>query len=550
MLVELNVENLAIMDRAVVAFGPGFHTLTGETGAGKSLVVDALELVLGERADTSMVRSGALKCMVSAVFDLSHRPEIGRYCADQGIELDSGMLYIQRELAAEGRSQARLAGRLVPLSMLKDVGKRLVDLHGQHDHQSLFHPERHLGYLDRWMGEVAELDQLRQAHENVSALRSRLNALRQGQRDRAQRLDLLTYQVQEIDAVAPKSGEFERLQAELSRMQHADRLREALGHAIDALEASDDSAASRLGHAIRSVNGAIALDQSLEEPGRLLLDSQIALTEAVRALQGHLDGLDADPGSLQEAADRLESLRRLRRKYGDSEDEILAYREKAAEELDMLQEGEGGMESLEAKLADAEIAQRSLCDVVTAKRREAAKSFEAALVSQFSELAMDAARLEVNISDKEPDAAGADMVEFLFSANVGEPPRPLAKIASGGEASRVMLAIKCACTSSEVPTVVFDEVDAGLGGRAANAVANKLAQLAHHTQVIAITHLAQIASKATSHSRVVKEEAHGRTITRLEPLTGEERVEELARMLSGEAKEVALSHARALLSVD
>jgi DNA repair protein RecN (Recombination protein N) len=550
-LVELTVENIAIIERTQVAFGPGFTVLTGETGAGKSLLVDAIELALGERADTELVRAGAPKALVSAVIDLSDRPELRLTCQELGIPLDDQCLYIQREVFAEGRSQCRVGGKLTQVSSLRQLGQHLADLHGQHDHQALLDGTHHLGFLDSWIGEPCSvlLRRVGLAYASAQAARTKFSALRSGLRDREHRLDLLKFQVQEIEAVEPKAGEMEELEGQLSRLKNVERLAGATGAAIAALRDGDNNSADGLRVALRGLEDVARFDPELEPVLESLRAALVQLEEGSYDLARYVESLDADPALLEEVAGRVDSLRRLRRKYGEDEAEVLSFLEAAQRELELLADAEGSEEELVAELNRTEAELNYLAVELSALRRERAIEFAALVQDQLRELAMDRALFEVSFRDKPADETGQDESEFFFSANSGEPPRPLSKIASGGEISRVMLAIKAASAGrAGVPTLIFDEVDSGLGGKAAASVARKLEELAVHYQVLVISHLPQIAARATTHFRIEKIERGGRVTTEVRALGHEERVQEVARMLAGDrVSDSAVANARDMI---
>lgn len=552
MVVELAVENFAIIERAQLTLGPGFTVLTGETGAGKSLLVDAIELALGDRADTELVRAGATRASVSLTIDLTDSKALREKCTELGLALEDGLLYIQREVFVEGRSQCRVCGRLIPVSSLRTLGELLVDLHGQHDHQSLLNPDRHVGFLDAWIGEPATslLHEVAESHAKAEAIRKQLAALQTGLRDREQRLDLLRYQVQEIEAAGLRPGEMVELEIQLSRLKNAEKLSVSMLAALDALADREDNAEGLVGGAVKILEDAAKLDPSLEPALILIREAYYDLEEGSRQLRANADTLEADPAKLEEVAGRIDLLKRLRRKYGEDETAVLEFWENAQKELDLLEDAESNAETLEEARAVAEKELQIKANQLTELRKKKAGEFSGLVESELKDLAMDKAIFNVQITEKAIDALGGDKVEFFFSANQGEPARPLAKIASGGEISRVMLAIKAALAGKAgVPTLIFDEVDAGLGGRAAAVVAKKLEQLATQYQILVISHLPQIASRATCHYRIEKSESEGRILTGVRLLSKEERVEEIARMLAGEnISEHALANARELLA--
>ncbi len=551
MIVELTVENIAIIEKAQIALGPGYTVLTGETGAGKSLLVDAIELVLGERADSELVRTGAPKASVSVVFDLSAQPELLKMCQEQGIPIEEQSLFIHREVFAEGRSQCRVGGKLMPVAQLKQLGQQLVDLHGQHAHQSLLNPETHVAYLDDWIGKPAHdlLKSVAATYQKTDNLRQKLAAIKQGQRDREHRLDLLKFQVNEIEAVMPKPGELAELEVSLTRLKNMEKLAGATYGSLAMCQDQDGSADEKVGASLRMLEEAAKLDTTLEDTVTPFREALINLQEGIRSLRAYADTLESDPNRLDEVATRIDSLQRLRRKYGDDEVAILEFLAKAKEELEELDDAESTEHELTLQVDEAERDLAMLCAELAALRHDKARDFSDLVEQQLHDLAMDNAIFDVNFRVKQPDASGADIVEFYFSANAGEPARPLGKIASGGEISRVMLAIKTALAGKAgVPTLVFDEVDAGLGGRAAAVVARKLAELAAHYQVVVISHLPQIAAAAAAQFRIEKDESGGRVQTSVIPLDRDMRVQEIARMLAGEEiTETAMANARELI---
>jgi len=427
----------------------------------------------------------------------------------------------------------------------------LADLHGQHDHQSLLHGERHIEFLDAWIGvpAVEILTDIREKLHKAESLRRNLAALKSGLRDREHQLDLLQYQINEIEAASPQPGELETLEQQLSRLRYAEKLQTAVQGALAGLNEEENCAVDQMGSALRSLEEAAKLDPTLESTIEPIRTAYYALQDGVSGLRAYLEGIESDPAALETTAEKIDLLKRLRRKYGEDEAEILLFLEQAREKHMMLSQGEHNEAELEQALANAEEELRQVCAHLTQLRTERAKDFSDLVQHQLRDLAMDKALFEVSIRPKLVDSTGADAVEFFFSANAGEPIRALSKIASGGEISRVMLAIKTAMAGrAGVPTLIFDEVDAGLGGRAAAVVARKLEELAQHYQVLVISHLPQIASRASSHYRIEKEEQGGRVKTVVRSLNHEERVEEIGRMLAGEhLSQSALTAAREML---
>lgn len=551
MITELRVENLAIIHQVELSFSPGFSVMTGETGAGKSLMIDALELALGERADTELVRTGATKASVQLVIDLTSRPDISKALSDADIETEDGLIYIQRDVFAEGKSQARLNGRSVPVSVLKQVGRLLVDLHGQHQHQSLLDPEGHVQYLDQWIGREADeaLSLVAGSYAEATAALRQLETLRKGVRDREQRLDMLRFQVAEIESFGVREGEEVELENLLSRLKNVEKISSLVASSVELLSDGETNARDLLASGLKSAQDTLRFDTALEASVEQLSSALSALEEGIYGVRSYLDELENDPNLIDETQVRLDSLRRLKRKYGDTEQAILEFLQSAVEELSQLENAEANEEVL-AQIVDK--TSRKLtedCAALTKLRTEKAVLFAKDVKAHLADLSMEKAQFEVRILPVDPTAIGADQVEFLFSANAGEEIKPLAKIASGGEISRVMLSMKSALAGrAGVPTLIFDEVDTGLGGKAAAAVGKKLQQLGEHYQVIAISHLPQVASRGTHHYRIEKREIDGRVRTEVNPLKSEDRVEEIARMLSGEAlSNSALTTAREML---
>lgn len=552
MISELHVENLAIIQHVDLSFEGGFSVMTGETGAGKSLMIDALELALGERADADLVRTGAAKATVQLVLDLSARGDLLSPLHELGLEAEEGRLFILREVFAEGRSVARVNGRSVPIATLKALGRLIVDLHGQHQHQSLLDPLRHVEYLDRWIGADAlgALAAVETAYGSYSTAKAKLDSLKRGLREREQRLDMLRFQVNEIRSFDPQLGEEAELTSTLTRLKNLERITVSVRAALGALSEGEANARDLLASGSRAASDAAKFDESLSGTIETLESAVVNLDDAVHALSAYADRLEMDPNLLDSTTERLDGLKRLKRKYGETEEAILEFCEAAETELATLEDAEASEEQLTA-LVESEFGKlRAACDQLTEVRRSKAKAFVEAVRGHLDDLSMGKAKLEVSMRPVEPSAAGADEVEFLFSANSGEPPKPLAKIASGGEVSRVMLALKSALAGrAGVPTLIFDEVDTGLGGKAAAAVGRKLAALGSYYQVIAISHLPQVAACAAHQYRIEKREEGGRSQTSVVALSSEDRVEEIARMLAGDSvTETALANARELLN--
>lgn len=552
MLVELHVRDFALIDDLHFEIGPGFSVLTGETGAGKSIIVDALSTALGERTGPEVIRTGAEKCVVEAVFDTSDSPAAAAAAADLGFEIEDDALIVSREISRSGRSQARINGRPTTASALREITSRLIDVHGQHEHQSLLLVSTHGQVLDAWIGEEAAhlRSTVEELYSRLQAARAERDRLQTDERERARMLDLYKFQLDEIEAARLSEDEENSLIAERNRLANAERLCAAASEIHRNLAGDEGCAVDRLSEAARAAQRIEALDPSISALSESLGTALIAAQEAASAILLYIDKVEANPARLEQVEERLELIRALKRKYGDTIADVLQYRAELAGKIDDL----ANAEERSSELADSIVAMErdldQVCAQLTAVRKEASKAFAGRVEAELAQLAMERARFQVSISPCEPGPTGADQVEFLISPNVGEPVKPLARIASGGEMSRIMLAIKTVMARSEAPTLVFDEIDAGIGGLTAQVLGDKMASLADKCQVMCVTHLPQIASKASNHYAVSKVTEGGRTRVLLRKLANEDRVAELARMLGAdETSGAAAEHAREMLSL-
>lgn len=549
MLLELHIENLAIIERVDLSFGKGFNVLTGETGAGKSILLDAIGLVLGERADTALIRTGANRTLVSAVFDTVDLPDASAILGELGLETEEGLLYIMREIQEGGRSIARINGQPVPLSTLKTLGDALVDLHGQHEHQSLLRLQSHLDFLDHWLGEeILKLRaQVREGMQQLHALRRELEEINERERERVQMQDLYQFQYEEISSARLQPDEEESLLQEEQRLTHAEKLVALASSGYESLM-GEGGAYDRLAKAVHALEEIARIDSSMEEHVEPLQAALVQAEEAGRAMRDYSESVEYNSERLDEIVSRLELIKRLKRKYGDTVGAILQYQEEIAGKLGIMEHQSERKTEIEEELQLLEGDLQDLADLLSERRHKGARAFSEAVQTELHDLAMERAMFAVQVSPRNLDGTGADAVEFLLAPNPGEALKPLNKIASGGEMSRVMLALKTVlANAAPVPTLIFDEIDAGLGGRVAHKVGEKLEHLQSHFQVLCVTHLPQIACRATYHYRITKQVDDERTLVQVGPLEYEERVLELARMLAGEETETALQHARELL---
>ncbi|MDK2889328.1 MAG: repair protein RecN [Thermoanaerobacter sp.] len=555
MLLNLFIRNFGIIDLLKMDFQTGFNVLTGETGAGKSIIIDALQIALGGRAYTELIRAGAEKAVVQATFDLSGMPSLISHLEEQGIEApEDEILVLSREIARSGKNICRLNGQVVPLGFYRNIGRSLADLHVQHEQNSLLDQEKHRHLLDRFGGPKV-LDALKEVNSLFYRWKeARLNfeKLCTDAGERAGRMDLLRYQVAEIERACLRPGEDEELDAEKRVLANAEKISLLAARAYSLLYegGGQASAVDLLAGAAESLRSLVALDQRPENILASLESALYQVEDAARELACYRDGVEYSPSRLEAVEERLEQIKRLKKKYGDTIADILKYLDSARDELAALENVEELSETAGRELQELEEAYTRAAGLLRAARREAARTLEEAVARELASLEMGRVEFRVAFSDVEgPAQGGAEQVHFLISPNPGEPLKPLAKIASGGELTRIMLALKVLLAGAdEIPVLVFDEADTGIGGRALQAVAEKMAQLGDRHQVICVTHSPQVACYASAHHRIVKEFNGERTVTRVELLDPQERLEELARMLGGkEVTDITRRHAGQML---
>src|SRR5216117_3713598 len=550
MLRELRIRNFAVVENLTVPFAPGFNVLTGETGAGKSILVDAILLLRGARAQTDVIRVDAETATVEAVFEVSD----GAVATldEAGLPFEDGEVVIRRELSRSGRHRAFVNDAAVTVGLLERLGDALVQVHGQHEHQRLLEPARQLDLLDRFGDAEPVRERFAALFAKHREARDDLERRRGAGRDRAQREDLLRFQVSELDAARLRPGEEAELRTERQRLQHAERFAAGLEEVGTLLQDDAASAAARLARATRVLTDLGRLDPAFGAPVEMVEAARVQVDETLAAVRALRDTIVCEPGRLEAIDDRLDALKRLARKYGDSEEAMLRFRAEAAAELDRLERHEELLGEDERRLAELEVEVTTAARALGAARREAGAKLAPAVQRELRQLGMERATFEVAVIEAalaEWGPRGAERVEFRFTGNPGEPVRPLARIASGGELARSMLALQVVLSGYErAPTMVFDEVDAGIGGRAASVVGEKLAAVGAGRQVLCVTHLAPIAALAHHHVRVTKSVRGGRTRASAGLVAGDERAAEIARMLGGDASgAAALEHARALL---
>lgn len=561
MLCQLSIKNIALVEDLTIEFTPGLNVLTGETGAGKSIVIDSLNLALGERADRDLIRAGEQKASVQALFDVSENEEALQALQQEGVETEGGDLIVSRELSVQGKNVVRMNGVLLPLAKLKQISMLLVDVHGQHEHQSLLDEDKHLGFLDQYaVAEVAApLAKVRQTYEDWHAKQARLNKIITNAQQRAQRLDMLEYQADEIEKAHLVPDEEEKLKAKQSMYKNAGKIAESLSKAVACLEGGDEglSVLDALRVASQEVSAATRYLPELSPQEEAINDALFTVEDVRAQLSDRLESLDFNEREAERVENRLDEIKNLKRKYGESIPAILKYLDAISEEITALKRDEKDSGALEKEVLDARQQLLQAENALSEKRREAAKRFEQALLVQLKDLGMASATFTVEFSPlpQEENALAAastphgyDAVRFLLSANKGEPLKPLAKTASGGELSRIMLAFKTICAGA-VDTMVFDEIDTGISGKMAQVVGEKLSGIGGEKQVICVTHSAQIAALGTSHHLVSKAVEQERTKTNVELLQQEERIREIARIIGGRTiTNAAVENAREMLA--
>lgn len=552
MLVELVVENFAVVERLRLRLHPGLNALTGETGSGKSLVVDALSLLFGGRASAEMIRTGASRASVSGIFELPQDRALRRLLDEAGIETEDGELLIEREIQSSGKSRAWVASRPVTAALLRDIAPYLGDIHGQHDQQKLFSPDSQRELLDDAASAADALAACGSAWQAWRAAARELDELNRTEAEKLRLADLWNMQRNEIEAAELAPGQDAHLENEKRVLRNVARLSEAATVAHDALSESEHNAAAALTLALKKIEEAARVDESLAPLAESLRPAVITVQEAAHDLRHYLGNLEADPRRLEDVENRLAQIEKLKRKYGSTIEEILAFLEQVKSQLNAIETAGEHRAALEASLKELEAAFRDQALKLRALRQKAARKLEKAVEAELAGLAMAGTSFRVQLTAAEPSAHGLDAVQFLVSANVGEELRPLDKVASGGEISRIALALKTCvaprASSNGARTLVFDEVDAGVGGAAGETVGHRLKTLSRASQVLCVTHLAQIAGFADHHYVVSKREAEGRTQAQVEHLNGDARVREIARMVSGQKlTPEALRHAARLI---
>ncbi len=546
MLLQLTVHNIVLLEKLVIELHSGFNVLTGETGAGKSMLVDALSLVLGGRSRPDMVRAGAREAEVEALFELAPGSRVGAKLEAAGVPCDNELV-IRRVVQAEGRSRAFVNGRMCTAAQLLEIAPELCDISSQHESVALTDPASHLEYLDAFGKLDASRDSLGIEVDALGAIVKELEAVRDAERGRAEREDFLAFQLREIEELDPQAGEETELEHERGRLRHAEKLGQATRHAADRLYEGENAICDELARLAAEVDGSAAVDGSLAPLARAIESARAELADAARALDHYAEGVESNPARLEEVEERLFRLQKLLRKHGPTTAELVAHRDIVAKEIEGLARSGDRAKELEEQRDRRLVAVSVSARALSKKRRDAAEKLADAIGKELAQLGMGRARVIVEVAPTSGggDAAllvdgarltraGVDRVEFLIAPNKGEDPRPLRRIASGGELSRSLLALKrVLAEKGPAGMYVFDEVDAGVGGAIAEVIGHSIADVARHRQVLCITHLPQIAALADAHFVVGKTETKNRTVTTVARLKESERVDEIARMIGG-----------------
>lgn len=553
MLKELNIRNFAIIEELSVNFENGLTVLTGETGAGKSIIIDAVHLLCGGRASQEFVRHGAKKAELTGLFFVPDRHPAFDKLMEAGIDQEDGTIILRRDINENGKSICRVNGKLVPLSVLREIGSTLVDIHGQHENQELMDEKRHIDLLDQFAEKQLRpiKQKYQQMYDKYRSLKREVDAININEQQIAQRIDLYQFQIQELEEAKLSVKEEEELLEERKRLQNFHKIYE---HAVQAYEAisGEMKGLDCIGEAMGALEDIVPLDEQFNDSFEAVSSSFYSLQDASYQIKNIIDELEFDPERLNEVESRLAQYQMLKRKYGSTVEEIITYYEKIKEELNTLLNRDEAIQQKEQQLRKMEAELEHLCDELTKVRKKCAATLSEAIMNELRDLHMEKAKFIVQFERLNNfDSNGKDYISFYISTNVGEPPKSLPKIASGGELSRIMLALKTIFSSkSQITSIIFDEVDTGVSGRVAQAIAEKISNISLNSQVLCISHLPQVAAMADQHYLILKQVEKNRTYTTVKKIEDEKRVEEISRMMSGaEITELTLQHARELLKL-
>lgn len=553
MLQELSIKDFAIIDEIQISFQPKMTVLTGETGAGKSIIIDALGLLAGGRGSTEFIRKGEKKAVIQGLFTLPREANTYNILEEYGIDSEDGQIILQRDLYRGGRNICRINGMMVNLATLRKVGETLIDIHGQNEHQELMKPENHIDLLDEYDKKTSELrNQYQVVYQNYRKLKLSMEKKEADEKAWAQRLDMLNFQVKEIGEAGLKINEEDELVEEKNKLDNFQAIHDALELSYQILSGEKIDVVGNLGNAMNELSDVSDLSENLQEINTKISDAFYSLEDIARDISDELDSMEWNGERLNEIEERLELIHQLKRKYGDTIEDILHYHIRIVKELREMENAEQNSEKQERQLSEALEKVKELAIKLSKQRKKSAKKLEKMIHEQLSALYMDKAVFEVKfLNNSKLYSKGIDKVEFYIQTNPGEEMGPLAKIVSGGELSRIMLALKTIFSQKMgVTSIIFDEVDTGVSGRVAQAIAEKISQISNNSQVLCITHLPQVAAIADNHYYISKSVNDGRTETSLEELDEKQKIREIARMLSGsEITELTLKHAEELIKM-
>ncbi len=545
MLRELYIKNVAVIEDVHISFDEGLNVLSGETGAGKSIIIDSINMILGERSNRDYVRYNAEKARVQAVFDVNEKIE--KLCREQDIEIEDKTLILTRDITAEGKSTARINGMVVPLGVMREVASLLVNIHGQHDNQALLSPAQHINFLDNYANNYNELLSYRETYEKLKSVRRKIEELSTGEREKAERADLLRFQTEEINKAELTEGEEEELISQREEILNAEKISSSTKNAYNTLYGSDfGSVYDMLSSAIGELSDITGYSSAVENAYSALEEAKYSIEDAAREIRDYGDNVEFDKEALDTAEQRLDLINNLKRKYGGDISKILEYCQRAEAELSEISDIDGSIEKLKNEEKELSTALDNLSQILSNTRQKAAEIINEKITLALHELNMEHARFMVDIVKCEPTPKGVDQVQFMICTNGGEPMKPLAKIASGGELSRTMLALK-SILSDDVDTMIFDEIDTGVSGVAAKKIAVRLFEISNSKQVLCITHLPQLASMCDVHFLIEKHSGKEMATTTVTKLDKDARASEVARLSGGDVTDASLAHARELL---
>lgn len=533
MLERLHIKNIAVIDEAEIEFNNGFNVLTGETGAGKSIIIDSINMVLGERTSKSIIRNGEKKAVVEALFNIDN-PTILKQLDDMGIEVEDGVIVLYRDLNTDGKSLCKINGSMTTASGIREIANMLINIHGQQDNQTLLTPSSHINFLNNYTNLTEKLNEYKISYNNVNEIDEKINSLQFDEREKERQTDLYSFQIKEIDDAKLVPGEDEALLERKKFISGINKISETLNLSHETLYNCERNSYETLSSVVNSFISITEYDQRLNEIYERLNSLQIELEDVIYQIRDYRDEMDFDENEADEIETRLDLINTLKRKYGNTIEEIIAYRNDIEDKLNKIIKSDEEIETLKKELSKAILKRNTLADEISSIRKKYATELSEKICKELSDLDMSKVKFDVNIKPCEYNKNGCDNVEFLISVNAGEPLKPLSKIASGGEMSRIMLAIKSIFADSDpIDTLIFDEIDTGVSGRAAQKIAEKINKISANKQILCITHLAQIAAMANTHFLIEKNIEDEHTYTKVNVLDENSRKNELARIIGG-----------------